>query len=139
MARYLGGLRQSLHDVLSMHSFWTVSEAYQRALIAEKQQNRRQGGNNRPTRPQEARTNPPGPQESSSNPIRCYRCGEQGHRANECRRLVIQKGKNLFVEDNEVRDDSKEMEYGEPKYDEYTEDNVLCGDGHENLVVRQSF
>ncbi|KAJ0977916.1 hypothetical protein J5N97_013390 [Dioscorea zingiberensis] len=41
VARYLGDLYQPLQDVLSLHSLWTVSEAYQRALTVEKLQNRK--------------------------------------------------------------------------------------------------
>jgi hypothetical protein len=41
VAQYLGGLQQPLQDALNLHLLWTVSEAYQRALVAEKQQNKR--------------------------------------------------------------------------------------------------
>ena len=34
-------LRQPLQDVLSLHVLWIVLEAYQRALVVERQQNRR--------------------------------------------------------------------------------------------------
>lgn len=41
VAWYLEGLRQPLQDVISLHLLWTVSEAYQGALVEEKQQNKR--------------------------------------------------------------------------------------------------
>nr|GEV25961.1 hypothetical protein [Tanacetum cinerariifolium] len=40
VSRYLGGLRQSIQDVLCLYTFWSVFEVYQRALVVEKQQTR---------------------------------------------------------------------------------------------------
>lgn len=38
LPRYIGGLRQDIHVVLSLHVIWSVSEPYQRVLVVEKQQ-----------------------------------------------------------------------------------------------------
>jgi hypothetical protein len=97
VAGYLGGMRQPLQDALNLHSLWTVSEAYQHALVVEKQQNKRpvvrcdQG--NRLVQPTQGNSNPN---------IKCYRCGEQGHRASDCRKPASQKGKNLLLEEDLV-------------------------------------
>ncbi|KAE8697779.1 putative Quercetin 3-O-methyltransferase 1 [Hibiscus syriacus] len=134
-----GGLRQPLQDVLSLHSLWSVSEAYQRALAVEKQQNRRpvirNDHNSQPVRPQDSRPAQQPPQGNSNPTTRCFRCGEQGHRATDCRKPASQKGKNLLIEEN-AEDETEEI--GEPVYDDDETDDVLYGDGHETLVVRKS-
>ncbi|KAE8732392.1 hypothetical protein F3Y22_tig00002226pilonHSYRG00022 [Hibiscus syriacus] len=90
-----------------------------RALAVEKQQNRRpvirSDHNSRPVRPQESRPAQQPPQGNSNPTIRCFRCGEQGHRATDCRKPASQKGKNLLIEEN-VEDENEEI--GEPVYDD---------------------
>ncbi|KAE8668214.1 putative Quercetin 3-O-methyltransferase 1 [Hibiscus syriacus] len=76
------------------------------------------------------------PPQGNSNPtIRCFRCGEQGHRAADCMKPASQKGKNLLIEEN-TEDETEEI--SEPVCDDDETDDVLYGDGHETLVVRKS-
>ncbi|XP_062146790.1 uncharacterized protein LOC133854571 [Alnus glutinosa] len=111
VAWYLGGLRQPLQDAISLHSLWTISEAYQRALVAEKKQNKR------PV-------------------VRSDQGNRPGHRASDCRKPASQKGKNLLLEENVV--DFTYEETGDPVYDEDGDEDVLYGDSQETLVIRKS-
>lgn len=41
VARYISKLTPTIQDALAMRSLWTVSEAYNRALVAEKQEKKK--------------------------------------------------------------------------------------------------
>jgi hypothetical protein len=65
---------------------------------------------NRLIRPQESRPVQP-PTQGNSNPnIKCFRCGEQGHRATDYRKPASQKGKNLLLEEDMVATHMKRLE-----------------------------
>jgi hypothetical protein len=77
------------------------------------------------------------PTQGNSNPnIKCFRCGEQGHRATECRKPASQKGKNLLLEEDVV--DYTYEDIGDLVYDDDRDEDVLYGDGQETLVIHKS-
>ncbi|KAG5528439.1 hypothetical protein RHGRI_029201 [Rhododendron griersonianum] len=41
VARYISGLTITIQDALAMQTLWTVSKAYNQALVAEKQEKRK--------------------------------------------------------------------------------------------------
>jgi hypothetical protein len=88
-----------------------------------------------PIRPQAPRPTQQPPRDNPGSGIRCFRCGEQGHRATDCRKPANRPGKNLLI-DEEVVDENEEV--GEPVYDDDEEEGMLYGDGHETLVLRKS-
>ncbi|GKB29890.1 reverse transcriptase domain-containing protein [Tanacetum coccineum] len=145
VSRYIGSLRVQIMDSVNMFDPVTLSDAYERTLAFEKQ-NRRVGNSSSPAItggvsgssnasshfvPNEAR---PG----GGSSLKCFNCGEPGHRQSECKKA----GKRtLFAkleewEDNGVANDDFEeaLVFDDDQYEE----EVVTGDVRVNLMVRRS-
>ncbi|GKA28425.1 putative reverse transcriptase domain-containing protein [Tanacetum coccineum] len=154
VSRYIGGLRVQIMDSVNMFDPMTLSDAYQRALAFEKQ-DRRVGSSSSPSitgasgsgnvafcfAPSQAKAGGgnTGPvyRASGSSGLKCFKCGEPGHRQSECKKA----GKRHLIADREGDDDVAYEEYEEaPVYDEEPEceEEYVSGDVGVNLVVRRS-
>ncbi|GJR53338.1 putative nucleotidyltransferase, ribonuclease H [Tanacetum coccineum] len=154
VSRYIGGLRVQIMDSVNMFDPMTLSDAYQRALAFEKQ-NRRVGSSSSPAitgasgsgnvasrfAPSQAKAGGgntgPVSRASGSSGLKCFNCGEPGHRQSECKKA----GKRHLFADPEGDDDAAYEEYEEaPVYDEEPEceEEYVSGDVGVNLVVRRS-
>ncbi|GJS92900.1 putative reverse transcriptase domain-containing protein [Tanacetum coccineum] len=106
VSRYIGGLRVQIMDSVNMFDPMTLSDAYQRALAFEKQ-NRRVGSSSSPAitgasgsgnvasrfAPSQAKAGGgntgPVSRASGSSGLKCFNCGEPGHRqSNICDNLI---------------------------------------------------
>ncbi|GJY06304.1 putative reverse transcriptase domain-containing protein [Tanacetum coccineum] len=132
VSRYIGGLRVHIMDSVNMFDPMTLSDAYQRALAFEKQ-NRRVGSSSSPAitgasgsgnvasrfAPSQAKagggnTGPVSRARGSSG-LKCFNCGEPGHRQLKCKKA----GKKHLFADPEGDDDAAYEEYEEALvYDE---------------------
>ncbi|GKA88519.1 putative nucleotidyltransferase, ribonuclease H [Tanacetum coccineum] len=154
VSRYIGGLRVQIMDSVNMFDPMTLSDAYQRALAFEKQ-NRRVGSSSSPAitgasgsgnvtsrfAPSQAKAGGgnTGPvfRASGSSGLKCFNCGEPGHRQSECKKA----GKRHLFADPEGDDDAAYEEYKEALvYDDEPEceEEYVSGDVGVNLVVRRS-
>ncbi|GKE10335.1 putative nucleotidyltransferase, ribonuclease H, partial [Tanacetum coccineum] len=154
VSRYIGGLRVQIIDSVNMFDPMTLSDAYQRALAFEKQ-NRRVGSSSSPaitsasgsgnmasrSAPSQAKVGGGNTglvsRASGSSGLKCFNCGEPGHRQSECKKA----GKRHLFADSEGDDDVAYEEYEEsPVYDEEPEceEEYVSGDLGVNLVVRCS-
>ena len=147
VARYIGGLRIQIQDAVNILDPVSVSAAHQRALIIERQSNRHTGsvvqnsgigsssgsaGSGVVNRGAGQFNRDPG---SSSN-MKCFGCGEVGHRKADCKKTAAKK--TLFVDADECDDYDAEIE-GEPMYDDEAVDELhVEGDVGTALVVRRS-
>ncbi|GJR26702.1 putative nucleotidyltransferase, ribonuclease H [Tanacetum coccineum] len=155
VSRYIGGLRVQIMDSVNMFDPVTLSDAYQRALAFEKQ-NRRVGSLSSPavtggsfdsgnvtsrfvpnqTKMGGGNTGPI-PKGIGSSGLKCFNCGEPGHRQSECKKTGKRQ---LFVdeewEDNGLADNDYEEH---PVFDEEPyEEEVVSGDVGVNLMIKRS-
>ncbi|GJS66622.1 reverse transcriptase domain-containing protein [Tanacetum coccineum] len=129
-------------DYVNMFDSVTLSDAYQRALAFEKQ-NLRFGSSSSPaiTGGGSGSSNvashfvPNQARQSGGSGLKCFNCGEPGHRQSECKKA---RKKALFVEPGEwedygVANDNYE---GAPVFDDdQYEEEVVTGDVGVNLMV----
>ncbi|GJV32727.1 putative nucleotidyltransferase, ribonuclease H [Tanacetum coccineum] len=154
VSRYIGGLRVQIMDSVNMFDPMTLSDAYQCALAFEKQ-NRRVGSSSPPAitgasssgnvasrfAPSQAKAGGgnrgPVSKATGSSGLKCFNCGEPGHRQSECKKA----GKRHLFADPEEDDEVAYGDYEEaPIYDDEPEyeEEMVTGDVGMNLVVRRS-
>ncbi|KAH9686841.1 hypothetical protein KPL70_014533 [Citrus sinensis] len=154
---YIGGLRSQFQDQLNLLDPYSVSEARQQALQLEKQFSRRANDssfrdarsvvrdNSNPTSQFRNFTplNPPNKTsklseigqssktQSSGSGLRCFNCGENGHRMTECKKGG-KYGKGLFVGTEESED------YQEEETEEFAIEPTFDSSGSAQSVEEHS-
>ncbi|PKI75692.1 hypothetical protein CRG98_003952 [Punica granatum] len=162
VARYIEGLRVQIHDTVNMFDPPSVSAAHQRALQVEKQSRHNSnfensssvgssGGTSRPSGNcgGSSGVNRPGggvnrntvntnqPNRLTGSGMKCFGCGEVGHRQSECRKIAGKK--TFFVNTEEGEDeDVEKAKYHEFDSEEVVDEEVVTGDIGTALVVRRS-
>ncbi|GJZ36603.1 putative reverse transcriptase domain-containing protein [Tanacetum coccineum] len=135
-------------DFVNMFDPMTLFDAYERALAFEKQ-NLRVGSSSSPaitsasgsgnlascSAPSQAKVSGdntgPVSRASGSSGLKCFNCGESGHRQSECKKI----GKRILFANPEGDDDAAYEEYEEaPVYDEEPE----CEEDCDNLIAAEA-
>lgn len=153
VSRFIGGLRPQLQNSLAPFDPTTIAEAHRRAASFEQQvKSTSWGSSNFRTRTAEHQSSPqsregtepqkqdtrssnkeeePVLRRSARNALRCYTCGEPGHRQTAC---PNQPRRGLIAEEKEQRCDSNTSD----DEDDDSEDNVhhTPGDIGNSLVIQ---
>ena len=141
-ARFVGGLRIQIQDMVNMFDPRSVAEAHQKAL-AWKKQGRRGGGvftnsNNQVkgassnTTVTKAVTKPVVNEVAKTkvnNSIKCFNCQEFGHKSNEC----LKPKKRAMIA--EIEDEDVDEGHSSPV--EEDEQDIASGDEGCNLMLRR--
>ncbi|BFG40561.1 hypothetical protein CerSpe_268350 [Prunus speciosa] len=153
VARYLGGMRREIHDVVVVQQYWSYDVVFKLAIQLEKQmktRSRRTGiegskqknswmtkdsSNSEPWKHEAPKTNAP-ENFTASKPkgIKCFKCSGIGHITSECPNRKIL---SLVEELGETNGMSKEML---PIFDDYgdnEEEEITWSDHRESLVIRR--
>ncbi|XP_030468431.1 uncharacterized protein LOC115687086 [Syzygium oleosum] len=159
VSKYLNGLQLHIQDALEVLDIWDLGDAHQRALKVERSRSRRQQSSimtNQPARStpgttkvaeattQTASKFPNQPnilkQPTTSN-IRCYTCGELGHRASNCQKNKNRQAGKAFLVDNnsdEHVEDPLEEEVNDVE-ESAGDEQIVHADSSEFLMVRKIF
>ncbi|CAL2257293.1 unnamed protein product [Prunus armeniaca] len=141
IARYLGGLRSEIHNIVQLQPYWSYGDVEKLSLKVEKQIKESRGGTSRswlkeapntyafskPTRKQEGSAS-----SSRSNSVHCFKCHGLGHIASDCpnRKIV-----SLVEENEEEFNEEVGLNLDEgPRFGE----ELTYGDEGESLVIRRS-
>jgi hypothetical protein len=159
VSRYIGGLQQNIQDSLNLFDPVNVFVAYQKALLLEKTAargstgffGRGTGGSmtryNGPFTPRNTTqstipnrgpitTGPPN-RSATTNGLKCFKCGEPGHRIADCRK-GDKYGKGLLIESGNAFDEQGDEEE-QQTFDDYgdVEEELITGDSGPSLMVRR--
>ncbi|GKA96406.1 putative reverse transcriptase domain-containing protein [Tanacetum coccineum] len=158
VSRYIGGLRVQIMDYVNMFDLMTLIDAYERSLAFEKQ-NHQVGSSSSPTiigasglgnvasrfAPSQVKAcggnTRPVSRASGSSGLKCFNCGEPGHRQSECKKA---DKRHLFA--NPEGDDYaayKEYEealiYKEEPECEEDCDNLIAAEAVQKLGLKTKF
>ncbi|KAJ9554084.1 hypothetical protein OSB04_018129 [Centaurea solstitialis] len=135
VARYISGLKSSIQEKIGLQTAWTVAEASNLAMKAElivvTHPSPRNSDPPRTTTP--AKPTIPKPANPYAKPTgsKCFRCGEPGHRSNECN----QRRTTTLVEKDQ---NEEEGEYDDLDFvEEDLEEKVVCVLQHVLLTPKE--
>ncbi|XP_039164045.1 uncharacterized protein LOC120291138 [Eucalyptus grandis] len=133
--KYLNGLQFYIQDALEVLDIWDLGDAHQRALKMERSHSRRQQSASKPS------TQPHDSKQPATSEIRCYSCGELGHRASNCRINKNRPAGKAFLVDNNSDENTEDPLEEELKNDEEAADDeqIVHADTGELLMVRKNF